>query len=78
MGSMRAFVILALDRLLTARSGRSLSTCMIKAIDELLKLGCAGASGARVLDIFSPPREEYKMAGDGFASRRADMKEVSC
>jgi len=38
----------------------------------------AGASGARVLDIFSPPREEYKMAGDGFASGRADMKEVSC
>ncbi len=66
------------NRQLTARSGRRLSTCMIKAIDELLKLGRAGASGARVLDIFSPPREEYKMAGDGFASRRADMKEVSC
>jgi quercetin dioxygenase-like cupin family protein len=29
----------------------------------------AGASGARVLDIFSPPREEYKRAGQGFASR---------
>jgi quercetin dioxygenase-like cupin family protein len=29
----------------------------------------AGVSGARVLDIFSPPREEYKRAGQGFASR---------
>jgi hypothetical protein len=46
---------------------------MINAINELLKLGRAGA---RVLDIFSPPREEYKMAGDGFASRRVDMKEI--
>jgi hypothetical protein len=27
------------------------------------------ASGARVLDIFSPPREEYTRAGQGFASR---------
>jgi hypothetical protein len=62
----------------SAKSDRRLSTCMIKAIDELLKLGRTVASGARVLDIFSPPREEYKMAGDGFASRRADMKEVSC
>ena len=26
----------------------------------------AGAKGARVLDIFSPPREEYKKAGSGF------------
>lgn len=26
----------------------------------------AGASGARILDIFSPPREEYKKAGSGF------------
>jgi len=30
----------------------------------------AGESGARVLDIFSPPREEYKRAGQGFATRR--------
>jgi quercetin dioxygenase-like cupin family protein len=28
----------------------------------------AGDNGARVLDIFSPPREEYKKAGAGFAS----------
>src|SRR5476649_1330441 len=26
----------------------------------------AGADGARVLDIFSPPRPEYKKAGKGF------------
>lgn len=26
-----------------------------------------GDSGATVLDIFSPPREEYKKAGQGFA-----------
>lgn len=28
----------------------------------------AGDSGARVLDIFSPPRKEYERAGHGFAS----------
>ena len=28
----------------------------------------AGDEGARVLDIFSPPREAYKKAGAGFAS----------
>ena len=28
----------------------------------------AGAEGARVLDVFSPPRDEYKKAGSGFAS----------
>jgi quercetin dioxygenase-like cupin family protein len=28
----------------------------------------AGAEGARILDIFSPPRPEYKKAGSGFAS----------
>ena len=28
----------------------------------------AGAEGARVLDIFSPPRTEYKKPGKGFAS----------
>lgn len=28
----------------------------------------AGGDGARVLDIFSPPREAYKKAGSGFAS----------
>ncbi|MBR1146644.1 cupin domain-containing protein [Bradyrhizobium sp. AUGA SZCCT0431] len=27
----------------------------------------AGPEGARVLDIFSPPRPEYKKAGKGFA-----------
>lgn len=26
----------------------------------------AGPNGARVLDIFSPPREEYRSAGSGF------------
>lgn len=26
----------------------------------------AGADGAKVLDVFSPPREEYKKAGSGF------------
>jgi len=26
----------------------------------------AGANGARVLDIFSPPREEYRKPGSGF------------
>ncbi|NNF78788.1 MAG: cupin domain-containing protein [Rhizobiales bacterium] len=26
----------------------------------------AGAEGARVLDVFSPPREEYRKAGSGF------------
>lgn len=26
----------------------------------------AGPDGARVLDIFSPPREEYRKAGSGF------------
>ena len=28
----------------------------------------AGPEGARVLDIFSPPRAEYKKAGSGFGS----------
>ncbi len=28
----------------------------------------AGSQGARVLDIFSPPREAYRKAGAGFAS----------
>ena len=28
----------------------------------------AGPDGARVLDIFSPPRAEYKKAGSGFGS----------
>ena len=28
----------------------------------------AGATGARVLDIFSPPREQYKRVGKGFAT----------
>lgn len=32
----------------------------------------AGPSGALVLDIFSPPRDEYRQAGAGFA---ADLKD---
>jgi hypothetical protein len=28
----------------------------------------AGPDGARVLDIFSPPRPEYKKPGSGFGS----------
>ena len=28
----------------------------------------AGSDGARVLDIFSPPRAEYKKAGSGFGT----------
>ncbi len=28
----------------------------------------AGAEGARVLDVFSPPREEYRKAGSGFGT----------
>lgn len=28
----------------------------------------AGADGARVLDIFSPPREEYRKAGSSFGA----------
>jgi len=28
----------------------------------------AGPDGARVLDIFSPPRPEYKKAGKGFGT----------
>lgn len=28
----------------------------------------AGADGARVLDIFSPPREEYRKPGSGFGT----------
>lgn len=28
----------------------------------------AGAQGARILDIFSPPREEYTKPGSGFAA----------
>ncbi|MEM7172189.1 MAG: cupin domain-containing protein [Pseudomonadota bacterium] len=30
----------------------------------------AGPDGARVLDIFSPPREAYKKAGTGFAAEK--------
>jgi quercetin dioxygenase-like cupin family protein len=30
----------------------------------------AGPDGAVILDIFSPPREEYKQGGTGFASGR--------
>ena len=29
----------------------------------------AGPDGARVLDIFAPPREAYKEAGSGFAAK---------
>ncbi len=28
----------------------------------------AGAQGARVLDVFSPPRDEYRKAGSGFGT----------
>ena len=28
----------------------------------------AGPQGARVLDIFSPPRDEYRKAGSGFGT----------
>ena len=28
----------------------------------------AGTNGARVLDIFSPPRDEYRKSGSGFGS----------
>ena len=28
----------------------------------------AGAAGAKVLDVFAPPREEYKKAGQGFGA----------
>ena len=28
----------------------------------------AGANGMRILDIFSPPRDEYKTTGSGFAA----------
>ncbi len=31
----------------------------------------AGADGARVLDIFSPPRDEYRKAGSGFGVETA-------
>ena len=29
----------------------------------------AGPQGAKILDVFSPPREEYKTAGSGFGSK---------
>ena len=29
----------------------------------------AGPKGAKILDVFSPPREEYKTAGSGFGSK---------
>ena len=28
----------------------------------------AGADGCRVLDVFAPPREEYRVAGSGFGT----------
>ncbi len=31
----------------------------------------AGPSGATVLDVFAPPREEYRQAGSGFATAKA-------
>lgn len=32
----------------------------------------AGPEGAVVLDIFSPPRDEYRQAGSGFGNRNGD------
>jgi hypothetical protein len=32
----------------------------------------AGAEGAVVLDIFSPPREEYKKADSGFGAAKVE------
>ena len=32
----------------------------------------AGAGGALVLDVFSPPRDEYRRTGSGFANRDKD------
>ncbi len=31
----------------------------------------AGPSGATVLDVFAPPREEYRQTGSGFATEEA-------
>ena len=31
-----------------------------------------GADGARVLDVFAPPRDEYRQAGSGFAAAQAE------
>jgi quercetin dioxygenase-like cupin family protein len=31
----------------------------------------AGPAGAKVLDVFAPPREEYRQAGSGFATEEA-------
>ena len=31
----------------------------------------AGSNGAKLLDIFSPPREEYRVAGSGVGSENA-------
>jgi quercetin dioxygenase-like cupin family protein len=31
----------------------------------------AGPSGAKVLDVFAPPREEYRKAGSGFGTAEA-------
>ncbi len=36
----------------------------------------AGPEGARVLDIFSPPRPEYKKAGSGFGAEEALKKSL--
>jgi len=35
----------------------------------------AGSNGARILDIFSPPRKDYKKSGSGFASENPDRSE---
>jgi unsaturated pyranuronate lyase len=39
---------------------------MARTTGSVLRTFRAGADGARILDIFSPPRPEYRKAGKGF------------
>ena len=39
---------------------------------DMLHSFLAGSEGAVVLDIFSPPREEYRQAGSGFGGGESD------